>query len=90
MPRNGIKIVGSSLYPLILSRFNEFLLAIGSNGFVSTIRVRYVYIVSWKMKGTKLESIDDFFEFNEISLLIVDRSAISSRYLARRAFRTRL
>lgn len=45
------------------------------------------------MKGTKLESIDDFFEFNEISLLIVDRSrfsAISSRYLARRAFRTRL
>lgn len=30
------------------------------------------------MKGTKLESIDDFFEFNEISLLIVDRSAISS------------
>lgn len=40
MPRNGIKIVGSSLYPLILSRFNEFLLAIGSNGFVSMIRAR--------------------------------------------------
>lgn len=30
------------------------------------------------MKGTKLESIDDFFEFNEISLLIVDRSRFSA------------
>lgn len=47
MPRNGIKIVGSSLYPLILSRFNEFLLAIGSNGFVSMIRSVYIYIDSF-------------------------------------------
>lgn len=74
MPRNGIKIVGSSLYPLILSRFNEFLLAIRNNGFVSMIRVHRI-----RGKCFRAESNwkNDLFlnSLNKISLLI---SAISS------------